>query len=69
MSKTYTIYQGHVNLRQIKCSCNDPKCQIGISFDSNPDVLRFHDKYCNEHSMELSRENIKYLIQELKDRL
>lgn len=66
MLKSHIIYEDIVDCRSIKCSCGNPDCRIGVSFDSDPNIMRLQDKYGNEHMMHLSKENAKQLIQALK---
>ena len=66
MLKSHIIYEDHIDLRTIKCSCDSPDCKIGISFDSDPEIMRLTDKYGNEHTMYLNKKNAKQLIEYLK---
>lgn len=56
---------GGINPRTINCSCDNPECEIGISFDES--IMRFHDKYCIEHNIELDKKNIEKIINGLKE--
>lgn len=64
-SKTHVIYESNIDCRTIICGCGEKKCRIGISFDA-PNLMRFQDKYGNEHAMHLNKKNVKELIVELK---
>lgn len=56
--------------REIKCSCGEPKCRIGLNFDhgSEPSqqYMLLTDKNGNEYNMHLNPENTKELIAYLK---
>lgn len=56
-----------VDIRHIKCGCNDPACRIGLSFDTNPAIMRLHDKYGNEHGFQLTKNTINEIIDYLQD--
>lgn len=60
----FTRFDG-INPRTINCSCDNPECEIGISFDES--IMRFHDKYCIEHNIELDKKNIEKIINGLKE--
>lgn len=64
--KPHIIYEDNIDCRTIKCSCGKTNCKIGISFDTEPDIMWLTDKFGNEHSMYLGKENVKQLIQSLK---
>ena len=55
-----------LDIRTVNCSCNSKLCKTGIRFDSEPPVLIFQDKFCQDHIMKLSKKNITLLINELK---
>lgn len=65
-SKTHVVFESFIDNRTIVCGCGNKECKIGLSFDSEPDIMRLTDKYGNEHGMHLNRENIKELIKHLK---
>lgn len=67
--KSHIIYEDNIDLRHVKCSCGKPECKIGVSFDSEPDVMRLHDKFGNEHSMRLDKKNVKQIIARLNEYL
>ena len=64
--KKHTIYECSIDNRVANCSCGEPKCIIGLSFDSDPEVARLIDKYGNEHCMYLDVENIDIMIDHLR---
>lgn len=66
MLKSHIVYEDNMDMRTIKCSCGDPDCKIGISFDDHPSIMRLTDKYGNEHAMHLDNKNVKKLISDLK---
>lgn len=59
-----------IDLRKIKCECGNANCIVGLSFctasDNKTLLLRFHDKYGEEHNIPLSKEQRKELINHLK---
>jgi hypothetical protein len=70
--KPHTVFENDgVDLRVIDCACKNKECKIGLSFDSvtvdvsEVPVLRLHDKYGNEHFMQLSKESTEKLMNEL----
>lgn len=66
MLKSHTIYECIIDCRTIKCSCGKDNCRIGVSFDSDKNMMRLQDKYGNEHTMHLNKKNAKQLIESLK---
>ncbi len=52
-----------LDLNQIKCGCNSTTCEIGVRFDSNPDVLIYQDKYGQDSIIKLSKENVNQFIE------
>lgn len=51
-----------IDLRNIKCSCGEPNCRIGMSFDTEPNIIRFQDKYGQECVMHVNKETAKEII-------
>lgn len=74
--KPHTVFENDgIDLRVIKCICDNPQCKIGISFDTDNSIVphqllfRMHDKYGNEHHLKMNQETIKELIEQLKKEL
>ncbi len=65
----HTIYESDIDNRDVLCGCNDEHCKIGISFDSEPDIMRLTDKFGNEHAMRLNKQIAKQLIERLTEYL
>ncbi len=55
-----------IDIRSVKCACNNDECIMGVSFDSNPDVMRFHDKNGKEHTIFLDKKAAREMIIYLK---
>ena len=64
--KPHIVYEDHLDMRSIKCACGKENCKIGLSFDSDPDIMRLTDKFGNEHAMHLNKINVTQLIKDLK---
>jgi len=52
--------------RKVKCACGNPQCQIGVNFDSEPNVMLMTNKHGDDAVMHLNDENIDELIEILK---
>lgn len=65
--KPHIVYEDDIDCRHVKCSCGESGCRIGVSFDSEPDVMRLTDKFGNQHCMHLDKKTARLLIRHLKD--